>query len=126
MSPKRADLEKRPHYLYRHYDAAGQLLYIGLTTCPETRPWVKADRPWLPQSVRCEISDPINNRTEAIVAEMNAIRDEWPLHNWPNRYRTYPVRPPAPAAPDFYSAGPAIAELVENLFRRANGGRAAS
>lgn len=74
------NLDGRPHYIYRHYDADGVLLYVGLTVNPDRRPHERRERPFLKASVRCAISAPMS-RAEALAAERAAIRDELPLHN---------------------------------------------
>lgn len=69
--------------LYRLYDAAGRLLYIGITKAPTTR-WQqhgreKADS-WWPDVARKTI-EWFDSRPEAEAAEYAAIRTEGPPYN---------------------------------------------
>ncbi|MEV7492192.1 type II toxin-antitoxin system prevent-host-death family antitoxin [Streptomyces anulatus] len=70
--------------LYRLFGATGQLLYVGITTQPETR-WTQhaADKPWWPlvrqRNVEWHPSRPVAER-----AELAAIRTEAPLYNSAN------------------------------------------
>lgn len=77
---QRIEYEDRPHFVYRHYDAAGRLLYVGLTMNPERRPYERGRRPWFDKSVRVDIVGPMS-RAEGVKAERRAIADEEPLHN---------------------------------------------
>ena len=79
----------QPHYLYRCYDAAGRLLYIGCTSEPRRR--LAAHRagrghgasPWLGVCMaRHEIdADVYAGRDAGREAEAEAIRTEQPLFN---------------------------------------------
>jgi hypothetical protein len=67
--------------LYRHFDAAGQLLYVGISLCPFTRTrqhGMLSD--WFDQVVRVEI-ERFDTRSQAEQAEYAAIRNERPIHN---------------------------------------------
>lgn len=69
--------------LYRLYDDAGQLLYIGIATDPEKR--IKAHRwqegkKWARDIVR-HTQEWFDVRVEAEAAEVTAIRSELPIHN---------------------------------------------
>jgi predicted GIY-YIG superfamily endonuclease len=67
--------------LYRLYDDAGQLLYIGITRNPKWR-WHKhaSHSPWWPQVQRREIVWH-DSRPQARAAEIEAIGTERPAHN---------------------------------------------
>lgn len=69
------------HVLYRFYDAAGQLLYVGITCNPPQRFREHRDsKDWwteIGQITLCHY----RNRTELTKAETRAIQDEHPLHN---------------------------------------------
>jgi predicted GIY-YIG superfamily endonuclease len=69
------------HVVYRAFDGAGQLLYVGCTSEPKVR--VAAHRtsaPWYPQAARWTY-EPHPDRKAALAAEAAAIRAERPLHN---------------------------------------------
>lgn len=69
------------YWIYRHYDAAAALLYVGMTKNPESRPYVKYGREhWIDDSARVEVDGPYP-LDEAAALERKAIRDEAPLHN---------------------------------------------
>ena len=63
-------------YLYRHYDPAGDLLYVGTTLSPLRRHEKHfAGAEWRHLIVRILI-EPFASREEALEAEEHAIRDE--------------------------------------------------
>ncbi|MEV8494523.1 GIY-YIG nuclease family protein [Streptomyces sp. NPDC052002] len=67
--------------VYRLYDKAGQLLYVGTTASPEDR-WGQHAREklWWSSVARAAVEwHP--DRTEALAAERAAIQSEGPLHN---------------------------------------------
>lgn len=70
-----------PTLLYRHYDATGRLLYVGITR-RGVRRWEEhaEDKPWfeLVATSRCEEHP---TRAAALYAEAVAIRDENPVYN---------------------------------------------
>lgn len=71
----------REHFVYRIYDAAGRLLYVGCTKRPEKR-WAEhhADLSrWVHEAARFRLSGPYNYDT-ARELERLALRDEYPLH----------------------------------------------
>lgn len=73
-----------PTVLYRHYDAGGQLLYVGITDAGRGgQRWHEheADKPWFRLVARSEVSHPYPTRADALYAEALAIRDENPVHN---------------------------------------------
>jgi hypothetical protein len=73
-----------PTVLYRHFDAAGQLLYVGITAeARGGRRWEEheADKPWFHLVAHTTVSAPYPSRALALYAEAVAIRDENPLHN---------------------------------------------
>lgn len=79
------------HALYRFYNDAGQLLYIGITRDPSAR-WKKhsAGKPWWTE-VRNITVQPFPDRDSALRAERAAITDEQP------RYNVAHNQPPEPA-----------------------------
>jgi hypothetical protein len=79
--------------LYRHFDAAGQLLYVGISLSPVHRLGqhrVAAD--WYGDIARISI-EWLRDRDAAIAAEANAIHYENPKHN-KARPRIVSIRPP--------------------------------
>jgi predicted GIY-YIG superfamily endonuclease len=67
--------------LYRLYDSAGELLYIGVTSNPQVR-WGqhKSEKPWWPQVARKTL-EWLPTRDEALDAEPRAIVSERPRYN---------------------------------------------
>ncbi|MFD1274878.1 GIY-YIG nuclease family protein [Streptomyces kaempferi] len=67
--------------LYRLYDEAGQLLYVGITTYPPKR-FVEheRDKPWWSQVVRRDV-EWVESRVKAETAERCAIAAEQPRYN---------------------------------------------
>lgn len=67
--------------LYRFFDTAGRLLYVGITDDPHVR-WAAHARnsSWWPQ-VSVVHTEWFDSRTEASAAEVACIRHEDPLHN---------------------------------------------
>lgn len=91
--------------LYRHFDAADNLLYVGISLTPIYRLSSHVHRSnWSDQIVRVSI-EWLEGRPEALAAEAQAIVEESPLHNIagrvpsPSRTRTKAV-PPAPRPPE--------------------------
>ncbi|MEV4861462.1 type II toxin-antitoxin system prevent-host-death family antitoxin [Streptomyces ossamyceticus] len=70
-----------PTALYRLYDAAERLLYVGISTQPETR-WTQhaADKPWW-SLVRRRTVEWHPDREAAEKAERSAVQAEEPLYN---------------------------------------------
>lgn len=67
--------------LYRHFDAGGELLYVGISLNTTYRLMHhKAVASWFDQIARIEI-ERFATRDEARDAELVAIRDERPIHN---------------------------------------------
>lgn len=67
--------------VYRFFDAAGDLLYIGIAENPDGR-WKKhaSRKPWWPEVARKTV-EWFDNREEAGAAEHRAIRTEHARHN---------------------------------------------
>lgn len=67
--------------LYRVYDAAGALLYIGITNDPAERFGAHAGlKPWWHEAVRIDLEH-FDTREVCARAELAAIRSEHPRHN---------------------------------------------
>ncbi|MFF5773868.1 GIY-YIG nuclease family protein [Streptomyces californicus] len=70
-----------PTFLYRLYDDADRLLYIGVTCNPTSR-WGghRKDKDWWGQVARKDLTT-YPNRSAALTAEQETIAAEKPLHN---------------------------------------------
>lgn len=79
--------------LYRFFDGEGQLLYVGITKKLAQR-WTyhSKTKPWWPQVDRREV-EWHETREDAESAEVEAIRNEDPLHNVTHSRRLRPGRP---------------------------------
>lgn len=80
-SPERASCVLVPTALYRHFDAAGRLLYVGISLNAVARlSQHRQCSAWFREIARVEIEwHP--SREAACEAEVQAIRSEQPLHN---------------------------------------------
>ncbi|WP_158813206.1 GIY-YIG nuclease family protein [Streptomyces rimosus] len=67
--------------LYRLRDAAGELLYVGISTKPPQR-WSQhaVDKVWWPEVADLSL-EWFDSKSEALAAERRAIRAESPRHN---------------------------------------------
>ena len=83
--------------LYRHYDAAGRLLYVGVSWSAVARygGGHRVTASWAHEAVKMTI-ERFPTRQEALEAEATAIRSEKPLHNGtnakPRRVRMAPAK----------------------------------
>lgn len=69
------------HDLYRHLDADGRLLYIGIARDASKRlAGHRAQSPWFAEIAAIKI-DTFDTREEAAAAERRAVIEEKPLHN---------------------------------------------
>lgn len=67
--------------LYRLYDTKGQLLYVGITSCPKTRWQTHArEKPWWPKVSRKTI-EWFETRKSATRVERIEIQEEQPKYN---------------------------------------------
>lgn len=66
--------------LYRHYDADGVLLYVGISLSAVNRLSQHKSSPWFDRIARVQI-EPFKTRDEALDAETHAIQHERPLFN---------------------------------------------
>lgn len=70
-----------PTSLYRMRDAAGRLLYVGITTRGGQRiSQHRRSQPWWPDVARIDV-DHFDSIAEAVAAEETAIRTERPAYN---------------------------------------------
>lgn len=80
--------------LYRHFDASGSLLYVGVTRDPISRTNTHATKAaWYESITRIEI-EWFGDRETACAAEAAAIQAERPIHNKTLGY-AFPERLPA-------------------------------
>lgn len=71
----------QPFTVYRQFDAAGVLLYVGVTDWLERRNnGHRHDSPWWPQVARIDTELCLNYR-EALAHERWVIQNETPLYN---------------------------------------------
>ena len=83
-----------PHALYRFYDEAGVLLYVGITADPGTRfKQHRGDKEWWTQVVNIRI-EKLPTRAAVLAAERKAIREERPLWNVAHNEAAAAVRNP--------------------------------
>lgn len=75
-----SDTFNRPTCVYRFYDAADQLLYVGLSVNFKNRRNAHRRREWWPTVAREEVVW-FDGREDAKAAEREALATESPLHN---------------------------------------------
>lgn len=96
-------LKVRSCQLYRLYDQAGVLLYVGISMSAMVRQsHHKGQKAWWPEVARIEIIS-FDRREDALEAERNAIFQERPIHNKHHAPKPDPVKvekitPPIPIA----------------------------
>jgi hypothetical protein len=74
-------LKRKPAALYRHFDANGVLLYVGIAVDPVQRlNGHRSGSRWYDQISRVDI-ERYPTREAALAAALAAIRNEKPLHN---------------------------------------------
>lgn len=78
MSP---DVEHRPHFVYRAYNATGRLLYVGCTVDLRRR-WYEHFTPWS-EEAETLLVERYPNRTLALHVERIAQETEHPVANDP-------------------------------------------
>lgn len=105
VAPSYAPDPREPAALYRLIGPQGRLLYVGVARDPFTRleQHVKS-KEWWPEVDHSHI-EWYATRTEALTAELYAIRTESPLYNVQSvgghsaSVRPTPLEPPTPAIP---------------------------
>lgn len=78
---KQAKLAESPTALYRHFDAQGNLLYIGIAANVTARTIQHSKNSAWARSMSHLTIEHFDNRKDAMLAEAEAIRREKPLHN---------------------------------------------
>ncbi len=107
------------HQLYRHFDAAGQLLYVGISLSAVARLAAhKGSAHWYDQITSVSIEQ-CESREALLDAEREAILAERPLHNVVfGSARPRPKPRPAPEpAPEPYKAFPAALVFQYSMDR---------
>lgn len=90
------DLDSGPHQLYRHFDADGELLYVGISLSAVVRLAAhRSSSAWFNKIARIDIVS-LPSRAAALSAEWSAIQTENPKHNISGKPG---ARPAASAAP---------------------------
>lgn len=83
---------ERTHALYRMYDQAGQLLYVGITLDVATRfANHRGDKPWWTSVATIKLEH-FADRASVLAAERRAIQQERPAYNVVHRWRPAPQR----------------------------------
>lgn len=108
--------------LYRHFDASGALLYVGISDIPATRLNSHARGSHWSEGIANVSVQWLGSRTEAEMAEWLAIRNENPLHNVrrtenpprfkPEKGTKVPKLDPARTIIDICGGVDAVAEMV--------------
>jgi hypothetical protein len=75
-------------FLYRHYNAVGDLLYVGMTLHVWSRQTAHLQRAEWANSIYQIVIEPFGSREELIEAEALAIKSEYPKHNKTHNDRT--------------------------------------
>lgn len=85
----------KPCELYRHFDKSGRLLYVGISYTAISRlVGHRSNAHWFDEIVRIEI-ERFQTREAAAKAELEAIKNEKPLHNlWTNTKKGPSARSP--------------------------------
>lgn len=79
--PELSRVESMPHFVYRHYDDEGRLLYVGCTVDPKTRLLGHQQNSWwFSQSVRVR-QTVYPNKLHALRVEQETIAAERPIWN---------------------------------------------
>ncbi|GHJ55660.1 hypothetical protein Nm8I071_49670 [Nonomuraea sp. TT08I-71] len=109
ISAAMRDLSHLPHALYRFFDRADVLLYVGITAdLPQRMGGHRGEKPWWSQVTRVNVEH-FATRKAALAAETIAIKDEKPLYNIQGNVL---VSPPAQADID-----EAVRERIGVLLR---------
>lgn len=82
---------KTPTQLYRHFDAEGRLLYVGVSLSAIARLGQHKKAPWFGRIATVTVEN-FPTRAAALSAEMRAIQRENPQHNIDGLVRRTPVR----------------------------------
>lgn len=102
-----------PHVLYRCFDAAGELLYIGITNDPSNRFNLhERSTPWWGDVAEVRLDESFASRWDLEDAERVAIFDEIPLHNSQHNWRWHTKHKPKQPTQAMREALEKLAELL--------------
>jgi hypothetical protein len=105
------DPDSVPHYIYRYYDACGQVLYVGITRSLHGRDAAhRKNSPWYWLAYRIEY-EVFPDRYHGLLAETVAIERYQPLHNIKQNQRMEPLSQEGLALADAVSRG--VEDLAE-------------
>ena len=96
--------------MYRLYDEAGSLLYVGASSTPAARLMEHRDKAWWP-AIDSMTVEQFNSRREALVAETAAIGSERPRYNRRRSIDSDPVRTVRVSDEDWNAAQDRVWEL---------------
>lgn len=109
--------DETPHALYRLYDDAGVLLYVGITwNLPQRMDGHSGDKGWWPQVARRTMIW-YSSELDARIAEAIAIDTEKPLHNT-IRPAVGPLVPPHGQRSGWHRTTPKSVRLPYGLLER--------
>ena len=98
------------HYVYRYFDVAGNLLYVGCTNNPHRRELQHRTSPWHSESASLTVGEPMS-RNDALAEERRAIADESPKYNrYPGIHSPWEPAPP-PVGPPLIATSDVCAAL---------------
>jgi hypothetical protein len=83
-------------FLYRHYDAQGDLLYIGMSLNVLARQVRHIERAAWANTIYQIVIEPFATREELLAAEEYAIRTEFPKHNFTHNGRLHVLQETQP------------------------------
>lgn len=110
MTRTEAPLDRRPHAPYRFYDAAGELLYVGITaSLPSRLGGHRSDKPWWTEVANVRVEH-FADRASVLQAEKSAIARERPRWNVAHNPRVGGCRSPRTSV--------SIARPAKNTERR--------
>lgn len=98
--------------LYRFFNADEELLYVGVADDPEERWKAHRTRTWWPQVVRKSV-EWFPCRSDALTAELIAIRTEGPIHNDAGKPYDYDAWHGIPDGEEWLSLTDTAARVVE-------------
>lgn len=87
----------QPVALYRHFDAKGRLLYVGISLSAAARLSQHRDKPWF-KRIAHMTTQWLPSRQAALAAEAAAIKAERPKHNIAHRVKKARRKAPVAAA----------------------------